>query len=71
MGTKDFSVTLDLGSRMITGSLGTQFPSRICYSDVVHERRRFQRQLWKLVSGMISRCTRTQFSLMIYDSDVI
>ena len=71
MGAEDLSVTLDLGSGMIPGSPGTQFSSRICNSDVVHGRRRFQRQRWKLVPVMVSRSTGSQFALMIQDSDVV
>ena len=59
---------------MIFGSIGTQFSSMICNSDdfyVVHGRRRFQRQLWKLGMVMVSRSIGTQFSLMIYDSDIV
>ena len=48
---KKITVDLGLESRVLT--------------DVVHGRWRFQRHLWKLVPVMISRFTRTQFSLII------
>ena len=71
MGADDVSVSRGTGSRDDFWVSRDAVSSMIFYSNVVFGRGRFQRHPWNSVPVMIYGSGGTQFSSMIYESDIV